>query len=352
MTSTFDPDDRGFLRILTGDGRPLLALFAVGLGLAGAFAWFVSVAGETLPHELRFLGMSADELRQLAGGRVADFMTHDRVAFGGTLIAMAILDLWLVEVPLAAGERWAWWLLLASGSLGFASFLAYLGYGYLDVWPAVATAALLPLFVGGLAMTRRRGLGDRPRSGRPDRWPAWSSVGGAGRGLLALTGIGMIVAGTTIVTIGTFVVFVPQDLVYIGLDRAALEALNPHLVPLIAHDRVGFGAGLLTIGTLVIGCVAAGRLSRSLWQAMLAAGAVGFGAAIGIHGVIGYLDASHVGPAVAGAAVFGLGMVLCRPGSIAAVDRSTQRVPLDGEPPMDGLPAVGGGPAAGEGRSV
>jgi hypothetical protein len=352
MDSTFDREDQGFLRILSGDGRPLLALFAVGLGLAGAFAWFVSAAGETLPHELRFLGMTADELRRLAGGRVADFMTHDRVAFGGTLIAMAILDIWLVEVPLAAGERWAWWLLLVSGSLGFASFLAYLGYGYLDLWHAVATAALLPLFVGGLWMTKRSALDPGPRSALPNRWPAWSSVGGAGRGLLGLTGIGMIVAGTTIVTLGTFVVFVPQDLVYIGLDRQALEALNPHLVPLIAHDRVGFGAGLLTIGTLVIGCIAAGRLSRSLWQALLAAGSIGFGAAIGIHGLVGYLDASHVGPAVAGAAVFGLGMILSRPGSAPGVDRSAEHLSLAGESAADGMLGPASSHPAGEGRTA
>ena len=339
MNSTLDTDDPGLLRILSEDGRPLLALFAIGLAMAGAFAWFVSAAGETLPHELRFLGMTADELHRLAGGRVADFMTHDRVAFGGTLIAMAILDLWLVEVPLAAGERWAWRLLLVSGTLGFASFLAYLGYGYFDLWHAVATAALLPLFVGGLAMTRRHGLAAGPRPARGARWPAWSSVGGAGRALLVLTGIGMVVAGTTIVTLGTFVVFVPQDLIYIGFDRPALEALNSHLVPLIAHDRVGFGAGLLTIGILVIGCIGMGRPSRSLWQALLAAGTIGFGAAIGIHGLVGYLDASHVGPAVVGAAVFGLGMLLSRPRTVAAVDEGPLGAGLAGpgaRPPAEG----------------
>jgi hypothetical protein len=172
-------------------------------------------------------------------------------------------------------------------------------------------------------MTRRHGLAAGPRAVGTPPWPAWSSVGGAGRALLVLTGIGMVVAGTTIVTLGTFVVFVPQDLIYIGFDRPALETMNRHLVPLIAHDRVGFGAGLLTIGTLVIGCLAMARPSRSLWQALLAAGSIGFGAAIGIHGLVGYLDASHVGPAVAGAAIFGLGMIMARPRAAATVDAAT-----------------------------
>ena len=42
--------------------------------------------------------------------------------------------------------------LLISGSVGFASFLAYLGYGYLDSWHGAATLVLLPTF--GLGMYR------------------------------------------------------------------------------------------------------------------------------------------------------------------------------------------------------
>ncbi len=315
MTSTLQPDDETLWQALTGDGRPLLGIFAVGLGLAGAFAWFVSAAGETLPHELRFLGMTAPELHALADGRVADFMTHDRVAFGGTLVALAVLYLWIVAVPLAAGQRWAWNLVAISGALGFTSFLAYLGYGYFDLWHAVATGALLPIFVVGLAMARRIPRSISRGASRPGSRADWRTVDGIGRGLVLLTGLGMIVAGATILTLGTIVVFVPQDLIYIGFDRAALDALNPRLVPMIAHDRSGFGGGLLTVGILVIGCVWSSRWSRSLWQALLVAGGIGFGAAIGIHGLVGYLDTSHVGPAAAGAIVFLLGMVLSRPRS-------------------------------------
>lgn len=311
VTSMLVQRDPGLWRTLSGDGRPLLAFFAVGLGLAGAFAWFVSVAGETLPHELRFLGMAAAELRGLADGRIADFMTHDRVAFGGTLIALAVLYLWIVAVPLRAGERWAWWLVAISGVTGFLSFLTYAGYGYLDAWHAAATIGLAPPFVVGLAMTHGRSRAGHSRG--LGAWPAWGTVAGLGRGLVALTGLGMIAAGATILTLGTVVVFVPQDLMFIGFDRAALDLLNPRLVPFIAHDRSGFGGGLLSVGIVVLGCVGFGRPSRSQWQALLIAGSVGFGAAIGIHGLVGYVDATHVGPAVAGAIAFGVGMVLSRP---------------------------------------
>jgi hypothetical protein len=315
VTSTFlddRADDSPLWRIFAGDGRPLLALFAVGLALAGLFAWFLSAIGEALPHELTFLGMSLAQLHTLADGRVADFMTHDRVAFGGTLIAMAVIYLWLIAVPLGRGEPWAWWVVAVTGSFGFASFLAYAGSGYIDGWHATAALALLAVFAPGLMFSRQM-LVPAVRDG-PDRsFPSWRTLDGLGRRLVVLTGVGMVVAGLTILALGSIVVFVPQDLIYIGFDRATLDALNARLVPLIAHDRTGFGGGVATIGLLILGCVRWATWSRSLWQALAIAGTVGFAAAIGIHGLIGYLDATHVGPAVAGAVVFAIGMMLSRP---------------------------------------
>ena len=104
--------------------------------------------------------------------------------------------------------------------------------------------------------------------------------------------------------VGMTRVFVPQDLAFIGLTRPALSALNPHLVPLIAHDRAGFGGALASFGVVMFACVWCGRPSRALWQALTIAGAVGFGTAVGVHPAIGYVSVSHVGPAVLGSLVF------------------------------------------------
>jgi hypothetical protein len=84
-------DDPGLLRELIGDGRPLLTLTAVMLFLSGAFAIFLSIRREFLPHDVAFLGMPAEALCAIADCRVVRFMFHDRVAFGGTLIAIATL---------------------------------------------------------------------------------------------------------------------------------------------------------------------------------------------------------------------------------------------------------------------
>lgn len=254
--------------------------------------------------------MTADQLCAVDGCRIVRFMVHDRAAFGGTLVAIGLLFAWLGRFPLRRGESWAWWALALSGILGFGSFLDYLGYGYLDTWHAVATLALLPAFAVGLIRSWR--LLVAPRDPlvilRPARAPGWVGTGGIGRGLLVLTAVGMITAGLTILVIGSTAVFVPQDLVFLGRSAADLQALNPHLVPLIAHDRAGFGGGLATTGVAVLCCAWCAAPSRSLWQTLLLAGTAGFGAAIGIHLLVGYEDLSHVGPAIAGAAVFVVGI--------------------------------------------
>jgi hypothetical protein len=305
-------DNRGFLGALIGDGRPLLLFTALCLVLSGLFALFLSATGHFLPHDVEFLGMSPGELCAINECRIVHFMFHDRVSFGGVLIAIGTLYLWLAEFSLHHRQAWAWWLFLASGVLGFGSFLAYLGYGYLDTWHGVATLGLLPFFVLGLA--RSFFLLPRPVSLpcflRPAVKVPWGSSFGLGRACLLATALGLIGAGATILVVGITSVFVPQDLAYMGLSAEDLHALNPRLVPLIAHDRAGFGGGVCTYGALLFFCVWCGTPSPSLWQACCLSGLAAFATAIGVHPIIGYTDPGHLAPAVAGAVVFIAGLVL------------------------------------------
>src|SRR5262252_1518478 len=93
-------DERGLPRELIGDGVPPLAFTAAALLFSGAFAVFLSFRREFLPQDVAFLGMTARDLCAVADCRIVRFMFHDRVAFGGTLIAVAILYLWLALFPL------------------------------------------------------------------------------------------------------------------------------------------------------------------------------------------------------------------------------------------------------------
>jgi hypothetical protein len=315
MTTMDQPerDNRGIFEALVGDGRPLLLLTGVVLILCGGFAIFQSATGQFLPHDVQYLGMTAQDLCRLDQCRIVHFMFHDRVSFGGALIAVGSLYLWLTEFPLRQREPWAWWLLLVSGIIGFGSFLTYIGYRYLDTWHGVGTLFLLPCFIYGLY--RSFFMLDRPASIRsllrPSEKVPSSSPYGLGRACLLLTAMGLLIGGMTIMIVGMTSVFVPQDLQFMGMSASELHGINPHLVPLIAHDRAGFGGGICCTGITVLFCVWCGRRSRSLWQVLCVAGLVGFGTAILIHPIVGYLSFTHLAPAVVVAIMFLVGFALC-----------------------------------------
>ena len=306
LIETSQTPDRGLFRELLGDGRPALAVTALALLLSGAFAIFLAFRREFLPHDIAYLGMTAAELCGLADCRVVRFMFHDRVAFGGTLVAIAVLYLWLQAFPLRRGLTWAWWAFATSGTMGFASFLTYLGYGYLDDWHGAGTLVLLPVFAAGLARSksraavRERGWMMTPESrGLP-------ALERAGRWGLVATGAGIALAGAVILYVGATEVFVKEDLGFMGVTRASLDAANPRLIPLIAHDRAGFGGGLATVGILLTICGWFARPSRSFFQAIAVAGTAGFATAIGTHFIEGYTNPLHLAPAIAGSALFAI----------------------------------------------
>jgi hypothetical protein len=300
-----DASHDSFLGQLIGDGRALFKLLALALMGAGTFVLFQAATGHFLPHDTAYLGMDAAQLCKFYGCRVVHFMMHDRVSFGGVLLAIGVMYLWLAEFPLRRREGWAWWALGISGGAGFLSFLAYLGYGYLDTWHGAATLALAPLFL--FALWRTRGL--REEHVRPSPIDLHSHAG-IGRLLLLASTVGIVAGGLTITTVGSTRVFVPQDLEFIHASRTDVAGINDRLLPLIAHDRAGFGGALVSCGLAMFLAVVYGKPSRSLWQALAIAGTFGFLTAIGVHPVIGYLSISHLAPAVGGCLVFGVGLVL------------------------------------------
>ncbi len=284
-------------------GRALLALTGWMLIGSGLFAVCLAFTTTLLPHDVAHLGLTVDHLCGHFNCRIVRFMAHDRAAFGGSIIAIGILYHWLATVPLRRGEPWAWWAFVVSGLFGFGSFLTYLGYGYLDTWHGWATVALLPVFTTGLGLAAPPELSLRSLRARLPASPRRLRVGAI---LLAFTAAGMMMAGLTIMLIGMTTVFVPQDLEFMGARVSDLHALNHKLVPLIAHDRSGFGGGLFSGGLaiLFVSLFAVRQGDRALWTTLTASGVIGFGCAIGMHFVVGYTSSSHLLPAYAGAATF------------------------------------------------
>lgn len=171
------------------------------------------------------------------------------------------------------------------------------------------TLALLPVFLVGLVVARR-GLTDTRAWMRSEERRGASRATRLGRlGLLA-TGAGLTLAGSVIMVLGATEVFVAEDLGFMGMSRGALAEVNARLIPLIAHDRAGFGGGLATTGVLLLICGWYARPSRAFHQATALSGLAGFGCAIGTHFVEGYLNPVHLAPAFLGAALFGASIVL------------------------------------------
>lgn len=295
-------DERGLLEAVLSDGRFLIALTGISLALSGGFAVLQSVAGQLLPQDSHAIGMDSAALIRAANPQLVGFMFHDRVAYGGCLLAIGAGYLWLAAFPMQARQAWAWWALLFSGSIGFLAFLTYLGQGYLDTWHGVATLFLLPVFVIGLWRSR------------PDRFSlsaVWRQrpeeavrLIRSGRILLAACGVGIALAGVTIAIFGMTRVFVPSDLRFIGLPDKTLAHISPMLIPLISHDRAGFGGGLCSIGCLLLFMARCAELNRSFVEIVAVMGTAGFGGAIGVHFAVGYLDFYHLLPAFLGFLLF------------------------------------------------
>lgn len=295
-------DDRGIFNAALGDGRFLIALTGICLALSGGFAILQSASGHLLPQDSHAIGMDAEALAHAANHRLLGFMFHDRVAYGGSLLAIGAGYLWLAAFPLQRRASWASWALLVSGGIGFLAFLTYLGQGYLDTWHGVATLFLLPVFLLGVWRSRPENLSfrtvwaDRPTiAGRLER---------GGRLLLGVCAAGLILAGATIAIFGMTTVFVPSDLRFIGITPSSLAYISPSLIPVISHDRAGFGGGLCSIGCLLLFMSRCAELNRSLVEIIAVMGCAGFGAALGVHFVVGYVDFFHLLPGFVGFSLF------------------------------------------------
>lgn len=202
-----------------------------------------------------------------------------------------------------------------SGFAGIGSFLTYISYGYLDPVHATSTAEMLLILVAGLVvsyrgLTRARGIFVlfRPQAAAPTSMRV-------GRVLLGLSGIGLLGAGATIMTIGATFVFVDTDIDFIGLQAQNIADLHSRLVPVIAHDRAGFGGGLVSSGiaVLLVSRFGVRPNARSLWWVLAAMGSIGYGATVAVHTTF-----LHLLPVYGGAAAFAAGLDFCAPAAFAS----------------------------------
>lgn len=285
--------------------------------LAGVIVWLVARGPVLLGYDEAFVGLSKAQLTA-ANDRLVPFMEHDRATLAGVMIALGAL---YAGLALDGLTRWEWAAVVSSAAIGFVSFLLFVGYGYFD-----------PLHFGltaGLAPTWFLTLKDRPPRALPppdlhnDR--AWRRAQ-TGQLLLVSAALGVTVGGLGIATIGIGGVFVPSDLDFLRATRAQIEAIDPQLTSLIAHDRAGFGGALAAagVGLLIVALRGVYRGARGLWWTLAAAGLPGFAATTIVHLEVGYTDPLHLAPVLVAGGLY-TGALICLYPYLATPGRARPR---------------------------
>jgi hypothetical protein len=109
-----------------------------------------------------------------------------------------------------------------------------------------------------------------------------------------LMGSGMLVGGVLAFVIAATKVVLPYDESFLGMPRAALPSINPHLLDFMAHDRITLAGVMIAIGVLYVGLSVFGIRSGLHWakQTVLISAFTGFLTFFSFLG-FGYLDPFH-----------------------------------------------------------
>jgi hypothetical protein len=287
-----------------------MMLLGLGMIVGGILAWIVAASSVMLPYDIAFLGADQARLMQ-ANPRLLGFMSHDRVTLAGTMISIGVLYTMLGRYGMGRGLHWAKTALLVSGIVGFSSFFLYLGYGYFDPLHALAAAILLPLFILAMRGRAERAVDRLPAltNSRIWRQAQWGQL------IFVALGVALGVGGSVIALVGITNVFVPEDLMYLCTSASRLQQFNARLLPLIAHDRAGFGGALFSDAAALLATALWGiqQGQRWLWFMLLLAGTPAFAAGLSVHLIIGYTDFWHLLPLYTALVLYAAGLVCLYP---------------------------------------
>ncbi|WP_417899254.1 hypothetical protein ABN702_02465 [Bacillus haimaensis] len=271
-------------------------------------AFLFGVTSIVLPYDEHFLGMKKEEI-WLFNERIMLFMAHDRLTLAGTMISGGIVYMQLAKNGVRHGLLWAKQAIDAAAIIGFLGIYSFIGYGYFDWLHLLFWLVLLPFYLNGFLKTK--GLNGTPSSGNLKNHSKWKASL-YGQLLFVILGFSFVVGGIIISYIGVTSVFVPTDIIYICMPPEMLEAFNQRLIPVLAHDRAGFGSALLSVGLLVLMLALWGihEGKRWVWWTFLVGGLPAFITGINIHIAIGYTTLIHLLPAYFAATLFIGGLVL------------------------------------------
>ncbi|MBU8880124.1 dihydroorotate dehydrogenase [Bacillus sp. FJAT-29790] len=285
-------------------------LFGCIILCGGLLALFFSMTRVILPYDENFLQISRAELIAL-NPNLIKFMAHDRMTLAGTMISGAILYIQLAKNGVRYGLHWTRKAINIAAISGFLGILLFIGYGYFDWLHGLFWLILLPFFIWAVYSTR--GAIQTPISKNRKNTSAWKKAL-LGQLCFVILGFSFVIGGVVISTIGVTNVFVPTDLGFICIPAELLNNINSRLIPVIAHDRAGFGSALLSVGLLVLMMALWGfqQGAEWVWNSFLYGGIPAFSAGILTHFVIGYTTFIHLLPAYFAFIMYVFGLILSR----------------------------------------
>lgn len=269
-------------------------LFGFAIFIGGIIALFFALNTVILRYDEKFIGLTREQLT-IINPQILAFMAHDRMSLAGTMISASIIYMALAYFGLRRGLHWAKITFHSAAISGFLGIVLFIGYGYFDWLHGLFWLLLFPIYM--LSWKETKHLTGSPQSWHETNDTAWKR-GLYGQLLFVLLGFSLVIGGIVISFIGITNVFVTTDISFLCMDKATLQAISERLVPVIAHDRAGFGSALISTGILVL-CLSlwgfhAGE--RWLWYTLLLGALPAFIAGIGTHFAIGYTTFIHLVP--------------------------------------------------------
>lgn len=285
-------------------------LFGLFILLGGSAVLFFSFTKVILFYDEAFMQMTRLELMAY-NPNLYKFMSHDRMTLAGTMISGGYIYMQLARHGIRYGLHWARRAFNIGAITGFLGILLFLGFGYFDWLHGLFWLILLPFYITGFVKTRK--ANQSPASKNRENTPSWKKAV-YGQLLFVILGFSFVLGGVVISTIGVTSVFVDTDLKYICMTPEQLNALNEKLIPVIAHDRAGFGSALFSVGLLVLTLSLWGFHEGSawVWRTFMIGGIPAFAAGIFTHFYIGYIDFIHLLPAYFALALYIGGLVLTK----------------------------------------
>lgn len=268
--------------------------FGLAILLGGILALYFAFTDIILPYDEAFIGLSRAEILQI-NPLILAFMSHDRMALAGTIVSGGILYIQLARHGIKQNLHWARIAFHTAAIVGFIGIFLFIGFGYFDWLHGVFWLVLLPIYY--YSFREGKTVTGSPVSNHGQNNLAWR-FGLYGQLLFILLGLMILVGGIVISTIGVSNVFVSTDIGFLCMSPQMLEQISANLIPVIAHDRAGFGSALVSVGLLVLMTSLWGfrKGERWVWNTLAIGALPAFIAGIGTHLYIGYTSFIHLMP--------------------------------------------------------